>query len=180
MSENTQTSQVVLRYVRKIDAPDDCTYDIYYIDRTTGKEVMRYDGADPANTKASYGAITDEEAFQNKSLNINEEVDIKFCVTPVSQFDVTLLIQQKELKEQEEKEIGKSQDLFDFLDREEIDHFDFEDWYAGEKSIFRPALEKRGYTNISFSMGEEDSFGPLIRLIRCQDTDGKWVRFYYG
>lgn len=65
----------VVRYRKMIDAPDDNTYDICYVDRKTGREVMRYDGADPANTNPEYGAISDEECFYNKGLDKEEMIE---------------------------------------------------------------------------------------------------------
>jgi len=66
---------LVPRYFKGLDCPDDYTADVVYIDRLTGREVMRYDGADPANTNPYYGATTDSECFRRKGLNIGEMID---------------------------------------------------------------------------------------------------------
>lgn len=50
------------------------------------------------------------------------------------------------------------------------------DW---EKNTATPRLEKLGYTKISFTDGERDSFGPLTRLVRAE-KDGQKVEFMYG
>lgn len=50
-------------------------YDIVWFDRKTGKEIIRYDGADPANTNSYYGACSDEEMFRGRSLDIYETID---------------------------------------------------------------------------------------------------------
>ncbi len=40
----------------------------------TGKEVYRYDGADPANTRFDYGAMTDADCFSQKGLDLKEMI----------------------------------------------------------------------------------------------------------
>lgn len=52
-------------------------------------------------------------------------------------------------------------------------------YYDWEKKVATPALEKLGYTDIWFYNIEADSFGPLIRGVRCQ-KDGKSVEMFYG
>lgn len=49
----------------------------------------------------------------------------------------------------------------------------------GEQTILKPQLEKLGYTDVHFFMGERDSFGPLSRVVTCV-KDGQPVSFYYG
>ena len=63
----------VQRYESTYDEREDC--DKVWIDRLTGKEVMRYDAADPANTNSYYGARPDEEFFVKKGLDIYELID---------------------------------------------------------------------------------------------------------
>ncbi len=63
------------RYIRVMDCPDRFTADICWIDTITGEEILRYDGADPANTKEEYGAVPDEIIFARKGLNIHEEIE---------------------------------------------------------------------------------------------------------
>lgn len=65
----------VPRYFKGMDCPDFTTADVVYIDRLTGHEVMRYDGADPANTRFDYGATPDAEIFAKRGLNIKETID---------------------------------------------------------------------------------------------------------
>ena len=178
-TNTTSEPQMVLRYLRTTDQPDDFTYDILYIDRLTGKTVLRYDGADPANTKASYGAISDEECFRRMGCNINEEIDITRVVVAVHQYEVQELIDRKAAKAKRAEEEEAAQDILVFLG-EDAESYDFATWYKGEQEILLPALKKRGYTSISFYMIEEDSFGPLMRGIVANDPDGKRVRFYCG
>jgi len=69
------TETAVPRYFKGWDCPDSTTADVFYIDRLTGKEVMRYDGADPANTRFDYGAKPDAEIFAGRGLDIKEMID---------------------------------------------------------------------------------------------------------
>ena len=69
------TETAVPRYFKGWDCPDDTTADVVYIDRLTGKEVMRYDGADPANTRFDYGARPDAKIFARRGMNIKETID---------------------------------------------------------------------------------------------------------
>jgi predicted translin family RNA/ssDNA-binding protein len=58
--------------------------------------------------------------------------------------------------------------------------FSFSEYYKDEKEKLKPQLEKLGYMNISFVMGECDSFGPLSRIIYATDPNGNFHRFVYG
>jgi hypothetical protein len=49
-----------------------------------------------------------------------------------------------------------------------------------EREILEPQLIDLGYTDITWWMGEEDSFGPLSRLCRAIDKHGDEVTFIYG
>lgn len=51
------------------------------------------------------------------------------------------------------------------------------DW---EQNIAKPAMQAKGFTDISFYTAEGDSFGPLIRGVRCKDSKGNEFKFYYG
>ena len=66
-----------LRYEHVIDESERFMCDKVWIDRLTGKEVLRYDAADPANTNSYYGARPDEEAFVRKGLDIYALIDAK-------------------------------------------------------------------------------------------------------
>ena len=68
--------------------------------------------------------------------------------------------------------------LFDFI-RIEEDEFDFSSYYEGEEQIMKPRLEKLGYSRVVFRMGEQDSFGPLSRLVYAE-KDGQTYQWYYG
>lgn len=71
---------MVRRYFRRYEDDEEFVCDAVWIDRTTGKEVLRYDAADPANTNPDYGAIPDADCFANKGLDINERVAISRCL----------------------------------------------------------------------------------------------------
>lgn len=49
-----------------------------------------------------------------------------------------------------------------------------------EREILEPQLIDLGYSNITWEMGEEDSFGPLSRLCHATRSDGKDVTYIYG
>lgn len=76
-----------MRYVRVMDASEECMADNVWIDRLTGKEVFRYDAADPANTNSYYGARPDEEMFVNKGLDYYELISLEQA-KPVPVFPV--------------------------------------------------------------------------------------------
>lgn len=171
--------KLVRRYVQTHDAPDQYTYDIIWTDRLTGKVVMRYDGADPANTNPSYGAVPDETCFARKGLDINAEIELEQAVIPVPAREVERHAAAKRRKAEREQEENEALDLLNFVGKEAAS-FSFEHYSEGEREILRPALEKRGFTGVSFYMVEADSFGPLIRGCVATCHCGKRVRFFYG
>jgi hypothetical protein len=61
-----------------------------------------------------------------------------------------------------------------------MDGFDYNLFIRDEKEILKPRLEEKGYTDIQFFMGEQDSFGPLSRICYCKDPDGNIKAFIYG
>lgn len=177
---------MVRRYERRVDAPDDYTYDILWVDRLTGKVVFRYDGADPANTNPYYGGLSDEQMFERKGLDIWAEISLTDSTVPVDPGEAANWTAQKAARAaqqarraQREQEEAEAQDLIEFLGNAATD-FDFSDWHKGEEKILKPALQARGFKSISFYMIEEDSFGPLIRGCVANDSSGERVRFYYG
>lgn len=66
-------------------------------------------------------------------------------------------------------------ELQDLYDEISMAGFDYARYWEHEESIIKPRLEEKGHTNIRFSMGERDSFGPLTRLVHT-DT----ATFIYG
>jgi len=60
-------------------------YDVLYTDRTTGKIVLKYDGADPANTNPDYGAESDSDVLARKGLDIDARIEESLCMFPVPQ-----------------------------------------------------------------------------------------------
>jgi len=169
---------MIQRYVRST-FEDDRTYDIVWTDRLTGKVVLRYDGADPANTNPAYGAKTDAEYLASRGHNTNAEIELGKSVIPVPAGEAERHADRKRRLAEVAQEEDESLDLMSFLGTD-ADKFSFEDYYEGERGILGPALEKRGYTRISFYMIEQDSFGPLIRGVRATCHCGKRVRFFYG
>ncbi len=72
-------------------------------------------------------------------------------------------------------------DLLDVIGASAADEPDFcsRSYWKWEDEIATPLLEKLGYANIRFSMGECDSFGPLIRIVTAE-KNGIPYRFIYG
>jgi hypothetical protein len=66
------------------------------------------------------------------------------------------------------------QDVIDFTG------FKHDMYRTGEQAILQPQLEALGYTHIKWSMGEEDSFGPLTRVCMARDKNGVVSWFVYG
>jgi hypothetical protein len=64
----------VARYLKVMDLRGGYC-DNVWIDRLTGKEVMRYDAADPANTNPYYGAEADGDILQRSGCDISELID---------------------------------------------------------------------------------------------------------
>lgn len=76
-----------LRYESTTDCSEEGMADVVWIDRLTGKEVFRYDGADPANTNSYYGAPSDEESFTNRGLDVYALIS-KTEAKPMPRFSV--------------------------------------------------------------------------------------------
>lgn len=81
------TDGKVMRYEYTYDESDQYMCDKVWIDRLTGKEVFRYDAADPANTNSYYGARPDEEDFIRLGLDIYAVIDVKDA-KPLPRFSV--------------------------------------------------------------------------------------------
>lgn len=75
LKRQTIPSGKVKRYASVTDMSDETMCDVVWIDRMTGAEVIRYDGADPANTNSYYGAVSDEEMFSRRGLDPYELID---------------------------------------------------------------------------------------------------------
>lgn len=177
MAEDAPTPMIP-RYERST-FQDDRTYDIIWTDRLTGKIAMRYDGADPANTNPAYGAKSDSEYLASRGHDINAEIALDASVVKVPPGEAERHANRKRRLAEIDQEENEAFDLMSFLGTD-ADKFRFDEYYEGERSILGPALEKRGYTRISFYMVEQDSFGPLIRGVRATCHCGKRVRFFYG
>lgn len=62
----------------------------------------------------------------------------------------------------------------------DFDTFDYDHWRTHEITKLQPQLEYLGYSDIVWSMGEVDSFGPLIRVCKAKDRNGQVIHFIYG
>jgi hypothetical protein len=171
---------MVARYKRSVDEPDECTYDILWTDRLTGKIVLSYDGADPANTRPSHGGCSDVEHFRRMGLDINAEIQFSKVIGPSDPREPSRWEARKRSILQRGQEDREARDLVTFLGKNVWKDFDFQRFTDGERNILAPALKQRGFTNIAFYMMEEDSFGPLVRGCVGTTKGGKRVRFYYG
>lgn len=60
------------------------------------------------------------------------------------------------------------------------ENFRFEEYAADEDAVLKPFLENANFCVVGFYMGESDSCGPLTRVIRCFDPNGKPRRLVYG
>lgn len=76
---------MVPRFFKGTDCPDKYSCDVVYIDRKTGLEVLRYDGADPANTRFDYGASSDSDVLASKGLDIKEMIQPSECAVSLEQ-----------------------------------------------------------------------------------------------
>ena len=72
-------------------------------------------------------------------------------------------------------------DLLEVIGAGAADEPDFcsRSYWKWEDETATPLLEKLGYANIQFSMGECDSFGPLTRIVTAE-KNGIPYRFIYG
>jgi len=77
--------------------------------------------------------------------------------------------------------VPETLDLLDVIGAAAAGEPDFcsQSYWKWEDETATPLLEKLGYANIRFSMGECDSFGPLTRIVTA-DKDGIPYRFIYG
>jgi len=58
--------------------------------------------------------------------------------------------------------------------------FSFETYWHDEIEYLNPALKKAGYQVFKWRDGERDSFGPLTRIARAIDPEGKPTTLIYG
>lgn len=72
-------------------------------------------------------------------------------------------------------------ELLEVIGEDAADEPDFcsRSYQKWEDDTATPLIEKLGYSNIRFSMGECDSFGPLTRVVSAE-KDGIPYRFIYG
>lgn len=87
---------MVARYWWGYDCPDSTTCDKVYIDRLSGKEVGRYDAADPANTRFDYGAPTDADWFSRMGLTLGELVRPEDCVLTEAECQARMAVSYSE------------------------------------------------------------------------------------
>jgi len=186
MTDIKTEERLIPRYVRSVDQGSGSVefstkYDIVWTDRLSGKEVLRYDGADPANTNPAYGARSDFEVLADRGIDLKEEITLERSILPVPPGEPAFHARAKKRQHEKEQELLEARDLFIFLGDFDCEDFKFEDYLKGEADILRPALECRGFKQISFYSAEEDSFGPLVRGCRAFNIkEQKWQRFLYG
>jgi hypothetical protein len=169
--------------VRHEDDQDDI--DIFWVDRVTGREMVRWDGGDPANGPAR-GGYSDRDWLINAGGDPDEEVPIDRCKDPVTSGDVWAWQMQKSLQAERKEEYRRGEELladydnsiFTYLGLDAVE-FSFRSYAEDEKRIIKPAMEAKGFTMVAFFMGEQDSFGPLSRGIRAVREEKGYV-FYYG
>lgn len=182
MTEVKDAPTKIARYVWSTDTGDGWDDDIcdeVCTDRLTGKAVIRYDAADPANTNPAYGGLTNREYLERKGLDPDAEIDISESKVAVRPDEPAAHAAGKARKAQREKEEDEAEDLLGFLG-DAAAAFDFGRYADDEVNILLPALEARGFTRVAFYMLECDSFGPLMRGCVAYDQTGKRVRFFYG
>ena len=54
------------------------------------------------------------------------------------------------------------------------------EYWEWEENVATPSLYEMVYTNIQWSTGERDSYGPLSRVVSATDSYKNTVRFMYG
>lgn len=70
-------------------------------------------------------------------------------------------------------------DLIDLHTLVSFEGFNWVRYGQSERELLQPQLERLGYSNIRWSDGERDSFGPLSQ--RCSaDLDMTRVEMWYG
>lgn len=99
---------------------------------------------------------------------------INFCTCTLG------LVAKSAGKQQEEKPHERNYiDLFEFLGPVVTKDFNYEHYAIEEQRRLKPALNRRGYTNVEFSMGEQDLFGPPSRICTAM-IHGRKMFFCYG
>lgn len=73
-----------------------------------------------------------------------------------------------------------AEQYLELMDHIDFAGFDFGSYAQHEIKLLQPQLEAVGYTRIRWMMGDYDSFGPLTRICRAINPDGKVVKFVYG
>lgn len=179
--EDSDLVPMIRRYDVRSDPigyEDGC--DRVIVDRLTGEEILRYDLGDPANYSPSHGGLSDKDCLETMNRDIHEEIEASKSVVkyPPSEPTLTRIIRKK--RREREELLAEARDLMEFLGDDATKGFRFGEYFIGEDAILRPALEAKGFTSISFAMGEADSFGPLIRNVTAVDPTGKRVMFQYG
>ena len=71
-------------------------------------------------------------------------------------------------------------DLFDTIGTKvSMSNYCWPLYWLWEDCIAASRLKELGYTMVTFHMGEQDSFGPLSRIVRCK-KGGVSYEFVYG
>ena len=72
------------------------------------------------------------------------------------------------------------EDFGHVADHISMEGFDYRNYRNHENELLTPRLTEAGFSDIKFRPGESDSFGPLIRLVRMTNKEGKRGEAYYG
>lgn len=76
-----------------------------------------------------------------------------------------------------------NQEMADFGhmgDHVSFEGFDFSNWRNHERELLVPRLTEKGFSDIKFVTGDRDSFGPLMRIARMTDSEGRRGEAWYG
>lgn len=165
---------------RYVQITDEDREELYILDRLTDTQVIVYDLGDPADWDPRYGGVPILERAEEMGYSKHEEIlysqaESEVCISAIGHWKI-----KKEIYERQNKLEEETLDLEKFLP-DIWDKFSFDRYHEGEQGIIKPALEKMGFKNIRFSMGEQDSFGPLSRIVVAFNTKTqKLQQFIYG
>jgi hypothetical protein len=72
------------------------------------------------------------------------------------------------------------QDLLDILGEVSMDGYCDRLYTNWEANVATPRLKELDFSNITWRMGECDSFGPLSRVCQAWHPEKGWVKLVYG
>ena len=156
---------------------DDDMEETQIIDRLTDRVVASWDCSD---------RVKAEDVMASRGMFWKEEIPAAQCMTPVTAQECSdyerakVAAQERKVAAQEAWDRGTAllgtDDLLSFL---KIENFNFDLYQNHEQSLIKPALKEKGFTQISFIMGEAESFGPLSRVVLAMKNNELYT-FCYG